>query len=77
MPLVSSIAAVTERPLGRRNDNAGTVSPADAQLSLHALDRVVASTSELYELWVEDAQDPEWTGSMAELRQRLERSTST
>jgi hypothetical protein len=53
------------------------VSPADAQLSLHALDRVVASTSELYELWVEDAQDPEWTASMAELRQRLERSTST
>ena len=56
------------------HDNPGTVSPADAQL---ALDRVSASTSELYELWVEDAQDPEWTASIAELRQRLERSTST
>ena len=54
-----------------------TVSPADAQLALHALDRVSASTSELYELWVEDAQDPEWTASIAELRQRLERSTGT
>ena len=77
MPLVSSIAAVTERPLGRCNDNPGTVSPADAQLALHALDGVSASTSQLYELWVEDAQDPEWAASIAELRQRLERSTST
>jgi hypothetical protein len=38
---------------------------------------VSARASELYDLWVEDAQDPEWTASIAELRQRLERSTGT
>ena len=57
--------------------NHGSSSPADAQLALQALDRVSGDNSELYELWVEDAEDPEWSASIAELRQRLERSIST
>lgn len=58
-------------------DNHGSVSLADAQLALQALDRVSSDTSELYELWVEDAEDPEWSASIAEVRQRLERSLRT
>jgi hypothetical protein len=38
-------------------------------------DGYLDATSEQQQLWVEDARDPEWTASIAELRQRLERST--
>ena len=57
--------------------NHGSVSLADVQLALQALDRVSGDKSELYELWVEDAEDPEWPASIAELRRRLERSVGT
>ena len=57
--------------------NHGSLSPADVQLALQALDRVSGNNSELYELWVEDAEDPEWSASIAGLRHRLERAMST
>jgi hypothetical protein len=57
--------------------NDGSLSPADVQLALQALDRVSGDDSELYELWVEDAEDPEWSASIAGLRHRLERAMST
>jgi hypothetical protein len=44
----------------------------DARPALNAVDRVTSAESGLYELWVEDAEDPDWSASIADLRQRLE-----
>jgi hypothetical protein len=46
-------------------------------VALQALDRVTGANSELYELWVEDAEDSEWSACISELRRRLERATGS
>jgi hypothetical protein len=52
--------------------NPAALSANQAQLALSALDCVASDESELHELWVEDAEDPDWSASVADLRQRLE-----
>jgi hypothetical protein len=48
------------------------LSAAEVRLAVSAVERVNSNESELYELWVEDAQDPDWSTFIADLRHRLE-----
>jgi hypothetical protein len=74
------VAAGTGQPAAQLPDavrawiasNPAALSANEAQLALSAVDRVTSDESELHELWVEDAGDPDWSASVADLRQRLE-----
>jgi Domain of unknown function (DUF4259) len=53
-------------------NNPAALSADDAELALRAVDRVNCDASGLYELWVDDAEDADWSASIADLRRRLE-----
>ena len=57
-------------------DNPSALSADTVPLALQALDRVSGKDSELHELWVEDADDPEWAASINDLKRRLEQARS-
>jgi len=46
------------------------IGPEDVELALQAVERVAGEDSELAELW-DDADEPEWRESLADLSERL------
>jgi hypothetical protein len=51
--------------------NAGELVPEDVTLARGAMKRVVSEDSELWGLWVEDAEDEFWPKAMEDLQRRL------